>query len=1094
MAHTVDILPKGRKRRLILRVLGLGLLVLLLALAIVWFNRNTIADDLIGDALRDAGVEASYTVERISPEMQVLRDVVIGDPARPDFTAERIEIDTALRFGLPDLRQVRVIGARLFGSYHQGVLSFGALDPLIFTEDETPFAWPDLDLAIADGRGLIDSDYGRIGVKLTGSGHLQDGFVGELAAAAPALALGDCSAARATLFGQIRIDEQRPRFTGPLRFSQLACGGATLAGGAVQLDGGASPDFAAFDGKLALRTGAAELAGSRAATLGGEGTFHWAQGRLITSYDLALGNLVMPFASFAELALEGRANAGEGFAMLQTDGELRGSGIRLGGDLDGQLAGAMRAANGTLLAPLLARLRGGLSRELRGASLAASYTARRNGGQAGVVVPQASLRGGSGASLLALSRVRVSFASGGLPRFEGNFATGGDGLPRLAGRMEQAGAGPLTMRLRMSEYAAGDARLAVPEMALTQSTGGQIRLAGQVLASGPLPGGYARGLAVPVDGVIGADGAISPWQVSLGQGCRAVRFDSLRLANLSLGRQSLLLCPPRGLPILRYSGGALRIAAGSTGLTLRGTLGETPITVATGPVGFSWPGRIAARNLAITLGQPGAATRFVVSDLAGDWAAGGIAGRFAGADVFLAPVPLDILQAGGTWRYAGGQLSLAGASFMVQDREEVDRFKPMQARDASLTLASNVITANAVLHETSRDTAVARVDIVHDLGTAAGHADLVVEGIAFRPQGLQPRDLSELAYGVVSLVDGSVSGTGRIDWGGIDRGEGGVRSTGQFSSTALDFAAPFGPVKGASGTVRFTDLLGLTTAPDQRIAIAAINPGIEIFGGELGFQLRDGRVVEVTGGTWPFLGGTLRMRPVTLNIGVEEIRTYVIEIEGLEAARFIERMELNNLSASGVFDGTIPIVFDAAGNGRLQGGLLTVRPPGGNLSYVGQLSYEDMSFFSNLTFSALRDLRFSAAEIRLDGPLTGELVTKVNFEGIGQGESATSNFLIRQIARLPIRLRINIRAPFYQLISTTRSLYDPSAVRDPRGLGLIAGNGRRLREAVDGQTVEAQDALAAQTALAAEAAAQAAAQTRQRGEPDIQPPESEALP
>ena len=155
-----NIRPRGRKRRIARRGLFVCLLVLLAALALAYWQRNQIADDLIGDALRDAGVSASYTVETISPELQVLRDISIGDPARPDFTARRIEIATVPRFGLPGLRQVRVIGGRLYGSYRSGVLSFGELDPLIFTGEDKPFEWPDLDVAIDDGRGMIESDLG----------------------------------------------------------------------------------------------------------------------------------------------------------------------------------------------------------------------------------------------------------------------------------------------------------------------------------------------------------------------------------------------------------------------------------------------------------------------------------------------------------------------------------------------------------------------------------------------------------------------------------------------------------------------------------------------------------------------------------------------------------------------------------------------------------------------------------------------------------------------------------------------------------------------------------------------------------------------
>jgi hypothetical protein len=45
---------------------------------------------------------------------------------------------------------------------------------------------------------------------------------------------------------------------------------------------------------------------------------------------------------------------------------------------------------------------------------------------------------------------------------------------------------------------------------------------------------------------------------------------------------------------------------------------------------------------------------------------------------------------------------------------------------------------------------------------------------------------------------------------------------------------------------------------------------------------------------------------------------------------------------------------------------------------------------------------------------------------------------------LPIRFDVNVRAQFYQLISSLRSLYDPSMVRDPRTLGLVDAQGRPL--------------------------------------------------
>jgi hypothetical protein len=363
-------------------------------------------------------------------------------------------------------------------------------------------------------------------------------------------------------------------------------------------------------------------------------------------------------------------------------------------------------------------------------------------------------------------------------------------------------------------------------------------------------------------------------------------------------------------------------------------------------------------------------------------------------------------------------------------------------------LEDNLITAEAALREPESEQLVTRVDLRHNLATGSGDADLAVPGIAFRPD-FQPTDLSPLALGVVANVSGEVTGTGRIDWD-----ESGVTSTGSFSSDSLDFAAAFGPVQGASGTLVFTDLLGLTTAPDQRIKVATINPGIEVYDGEVGIELHGGEVLEVTGGTWPFMGGTLTLRPVTLNLGDSEVRAYILEIVGLDASQFVQRMELENISATGTFDGTMPLIFDLAGNGRIEGGRLVSRAPGGNVAYVGALTYEDLTPMADIAFDALRSLDYTRMTVAMDGPLTGEIVTRVRFDGVSQGEGATSNFITRRIAQLPFRFIINIRAPFYQLITSIKSMYDPAAVRDPRDLGLIDASGNPIRRETTGPEPE----------------------------------------
>ena len=290
----------------------------------------------------------------------------------------------------------------------------------------------------------------------------------------------------------------------------------------------------------------------------------------------------------------------------------------------------------------------------------------------------------------------------------------------------------------------------------------------------------------------------------------------------------------------------------------------------------------------------------------------------------------------GRWRYAGDALTLSDGRLLVSDREQMDRFQPLIATGATLRLKDNRIVANALLREPTSQREVLRADIRHDLATGRGDADLIVDALVFDKQ-LQPDTLTHLALGVIANAEGTLRGAGRIDWN-----EAGVTSTGRFGTDRLDFAAAFGPVSGASGTIEFTDLLGLVTAPDQTLKVAAINPGIEVNDGLVTYALLPDRVMQVKGARWPFLDGELQLRPVNIPLGSDEPVRYVLVIEGIDAARFVQHLDMGNLAATGTFDGELPLVFDKDG-GRIDEGKLLSRAPGGNISYVGELTYKDLS-------------------------------------------------------------------------------------------------------------------------------------------------------
>ena len=1014
----------GRGRRLF------ALLGIVLAAAVfgLWLARENIAHKVINRQLSDLGLPATYKIEKIGTSREILTDIVIGDPAHPDLTIERAELQIEPTFGLPTLGRVTLFRPRLYGRIAGGKISFGSLDKVLFANNGGTKGLPDLDLVLIDGRARIDSPSGPIGLKAEGAGNLRGGFAGTLAAVAPQLQLGNCKVQRLTAYGKVTVAAAAPKFDGPLRLQALDCPGSRLAmrNASLQVLGTLGSQFDAGDGSYALTSGTLGYGDNRLERASGTGQFALAKGDLVVSYKLQGAGLAASGIRAATVALEGQARSHDRMASFSSEGALGATGLSPGRGLEVTLAGLEKSGAGTLVAPLAAQLRGALAREAKGSSFAATYQVRQNGQLTSLTLPGALWRGASGGRLAALSKVSVTFGGKGGTMLSGNLLSDGPGLPHIEGRFERRGGGGGLASLVLAPYRAGDAMIALPELKLVQLPGGAIGFAGRALLSGALPGGRVDNLVVPIEG---------NWSAARGlaalRRCTPVRFDSLRISGLTLAGQSLTLCPGSEGAIVRSDARGTRVSAGTAGLVLNGTLGTTPVRLRSGVVGMAWPGALVARSIDVSFGPASTPSTLKIAQLNANLGQT-ITGTFAGTELKLWSVPLDIFGAAGNWRFAGKQFTVSGASLTVKDRLPVARFYPLVARDATLSLISTTFTADALLREPKSDRLVTEAKIVHDLDTASGHADLLVPGIDF-DKGLQPDTLTYLSQGVIALAKGRVYGLGRIDW---DRR--GVTSSGDFSTDNLDFGAQFGPVKGAKGTVHFTDLLGLVTAPRQVLHVASINPGIEVNDGDVSFQLEPGHLLVVNGAKWPFIDGSLELLPTRMVLGASEVRRFTIKVNALNLAKFVARLNLANISASGTFDGELPLVFDENG-GRIENGILVSRDPGGNLSYVGELTYKDLSPMGNFAFQALRSLDYKHMEVALQGHLDGEIVTKMRIDGVSQGTGAKRNFLTQRFAKLPIRFNISIRGPFHQLITSFKSLYDPSYVRDPRELGLIGG-------------------------------------------------------
>ena len=1038
------------KRRSWLRwIFGGVFLLLVILLAIAYWQRISIAERFAQAQIEKYDVRASYNIKDIGLRTQRLENVVLGDPANPDFTAELIELDMSLNFTGATLRDVRAKGVRLRGRYADGKLSFGELDKFTDPESKEPFEIPDIGAVLSDAQLRLETPWGVIGVGLDGAGLLRQRFEGNLALRVPALRYGDCRADAVRFDGRYILDFRQPNLIGPWLADNVACKKAGFAASQPKIDGELrlSDKFDHWFGNVnysAKSLDSGNLALNRA-----RGRLEFDGNKDRTNFDakleggsyqsapLDIRNLIASAKGHLDISDGGVSVAARGDADL-VGGRLAKSYVA---GVDAIAANARETPVGPLLARMVPAIRSAVAdfdgRLRYDASIGA-------GGQSVILVDGIDLltRSGARASQSGLAQLRDT-GSGWHLTSPMRLSLSGGNLPAMRLALTGGSAGQWSGDIALDRYAAGGASLSVPKLAFAGRAGGAWTFDGRAQMTGPLPQGYVTGLNLPLNGRW--DGR----NVSLYQSCQTVAFDSLKYTSLSLSRQSMRVCPQGGsilqtgtrtqinatLPSFAmdgsYAGSRLKLRSGNVRFDLdkgfvadgvNAEWGSAPIRVDAPILRFTFADGFNSENVRVETGTAEALTFFDIAAINGAFDKEGLRGKMSGAEGQIANVPMIMSEAAGDWSLVGGDLKLE-AALLVSDSAQVDRFKTVTIPNALVTLENGVINALATIYEPTKGRMVGEADVRHTLASGVGRALFSIDDLRF-DEKFQPELLTPLVLGVIANTYGALSGTGRVDWN-----EDAVTSGGTFETKRLNFAAAFGPVENLSTTLVFNDLLNFETGPGQVALLGSVNPGIPANNGQIRYRLLPGKKIGIEGGKWPFAGGELILEPTIIDFAVEAERRLTFRVVGMDAAEFLQQYDFDNLQISGKFDGILPMVFNQEG-GRIVGGSLVSRAGGGELSYLGELSYEDMGTFANFAFNALKSIRYSELEIGVAGNIDGEMVTQVRFSGLQQGTGAKRNFITKQLAKIPIQFNVTIRAQFLQLMGSIRTLYDPEYARD----------------------------------------------------------------
>ena len=571
---------------------------------------------------------------------------------------------------------------------------------------------------------------------------------------------------------------------------------------------------------------------------------------------------------------------------------------------------------------------------------------------------------------------------------------------------------------RFAPYQAGASRLALDPIRFQASADGATNFDTVALLDGPFPDGRVQALRLPLNGRFGPAGAFS-----VGRSCIVASWRYFRMRELQFGPTRLPVCPIGPAIVSQPPGGDLRVAARLTNPRLAGRLGKSPLALnadAAQIVGKQF----SAADLGVRIGRTAAPFAFDAGRLQGTFSGSGISGTFADARSTIGNVPLLLSDAAGRWRYFRNDLTVNGA-LNLSDRSETPRFYTLKSNDFQVTLSGDDIRAGGTLLHPASGTKVTDVTIRHALSSGNGQAVLDVPGITFG-EGLQPEELTRLTEGVIALVQGTVRGRGEINW----NGEGTVTSTGAFSTAGMDFAAPFGPVTGLTTTVHFTDLLGLETAPNQSATVASINPGILVENGVIRYQLLPNQLVKVERGEWPFMGGKLILQETVLNFGRPSPKRLTFEVQGFDAKMFVDSFGFEGIDITGTFDGVLPMIFDENG-GRIVGGRLDARQPGGEFSYNGTKPKAGIAV--GLAFDLLSNIRYQKMTIRLDGDLAGEFATRFEIDDVSLGNRGgfLAGLARNAFKKVPMRVNLSVKGPFRALVQMAKGFKDPTNVIQP---------------------------------------------------------------
>lgn len=280
------------------------------------------------------------------------------------------------------------------------------------------------------------------------------------------------------------------------------------------------------------------------------------------------------------------------------------------------------------------------------------------------------------------------------------------------------------------------------------------------------------------------------------------------------------------------------------------------------------------------------------------------------------------------------------------------------------------------------------VGVTYTYAEGEGAANIVLESLMFQPRGLQPQTLVPALSGKIAAVEGEVSADLNLQF---KTGQP-LESDGVLNIKNMNFGTAPGPVTGLNTEIKLTSLLPLQTAGRQTLTVENFDPGFPLVNGAVEYELVP-EGVKIYSATWPMGVGSFVLDPFTWKYGAPENRV-VMRLNEIPIEEFLNSVGNGKLQATGTVRGEFPIIVRGI-NVLVDKGFLEAKD-GGIIRYAADegeavtysqeealniIRRQDSPQYRSLARDALREFTYRQLTASIDGPLDGDVQLGVIFDG-----------------------------------------------------------------------------------------------------------------